>query len=83
MRSVREEKIALNPDDDKRCLLENSTDTLPWGHYRTHVIAQNRLAGNRQKREEEATEEEEEKKVVRRDTKTAARVRGMVTKAPT
>lgn len=25
-------KLALNPFDDKRYLLKNSTDTLPWGH---------------------------------------------------
>ncbi len=31
--SVKQTKIALSPFDDKRCILENSHDTLPWGHY--------------------------------------------------
>ncbi|KAJ8911368.1 hypothetical protein NQ315_011661 [Exocentrus adspersus] len=31
--SMRQEKIALSPYDDKRYLTEGSYDTLPWGHY--------------------------------------------------
>ena len=31
--SVEQTKIALSPFDDKRSLLPNSNDTLPWGHY--------------------------------------------------
>ena len=27
-----ENKIVLSPHDDKRYLIPNSTDTLPWGH---------------------------------------------------
>ena len=27
-------KLALNPHDDKRYLIPNETDTLPWGHYK-------------------------------------------------
>lgn len=30
--SVCETKIALNPFDDKRFIIQNCTDTLPWGH---------------------------------------------------
>ncbi|XP_050509169.1 uncharacterized protein LOC126886339 [Diabrotica virgifera virgifera] len=31
--SIEETKIALSPFDNKRHLLENSFDTIPWGHY--------------------------------------------------
>ncbi|XP_066157591.1 uncharacterized protein [Euwallacea fornicatus] len=31
--SVEQNKIALNPYDDKRQILSNSFDTLPYGHY--------------------------------------------------
>lgn len=31
--SVRQEKIALSPYDDKRFICTNGVDTLPWGHY--------------------------------------------------
>ncbi|KAJ8953853.1 hypothetical protein NQ318_006704 [Aromia moschata] len=31
--SVEQTKIALNPVDDKRCILPGVHDTLPWGHY--------------------------------------------------
>ncbi|XP_050503415.1 uncharacterized protein LOC126882493 [Diabrotica virgifera virgifera] len=31
--SIEQTKIALNPFDDKRHLLSNTFDTLPWGHY--------------------------------------------------
>ena len=30
-------KLALNPYDDKRCLLPNCTDTLPWGHKNANL----------------------------------------------
>ena len=33
VRTEKEKKVALSPHDDKRHLLMNSTDTLPWGHY--------------------------------------------------
>lgn len=32
--SVEQNKLALSAADDKRFLLNNSTDTLPWGHYK-------------------------------------------------
>ncbi|XP_043479662.1 uncharacterized protein LOC122509562 [Leptopilina heterotoma] len=32
--TLKQTKIALSPYDDKRYLLENSTDTLAWGHYK-------------------------------------------------
>lgn len=32
--SVRQEKIALSPFDDKRYILQDNVNTLPWGHYR-------------------------------------------------
>lgn len=31
--SVNQRKIALSPHDNKRYILENNIDTLPWGHY--------------------------------------------------
>lgn len=31
--SVRQNKVALSPHDDKRFLIKNSNETLPWGHY--------------------------------------------------
>ncbi|KYM94614.1 hypothetical protein ALC62_14756 [Cyphomyrmex costatus] len=32
--TVSEKKIALSPYDDKRYVVPDSTETLPWGHYR-------------------------------------------------
>ena len=30
--TYKQNKLALNPFDDKRYLIKDSTDTLPWGH---------------------------------------------------
>ncbi|XP_050513837.1 uncharacterized protein LOC126889531 [Diabrotica virgifera virgifera] len=38
MFTITQEKIALSPYDDKRCLQKDSYDTLPWGHYATTMI---------------------------------------------
>ena len=32
--TISESKIALSPYDDKRYVVPNSTETLPWGHWR-------------------------------------------------
>ena len=34
IRTIKQTKLALSPFDDKRYLLPDSTDTLPYGHYR-------------------------------------------------
>ncbi|XP_077256529.1 uncharacterized protein LOC143894259 [Temnothorax americanus] len=31
--TVSEQKLALSPHDDKRCVRLDSVETLPWGHY--------------------------------------------------
>lgn len=32
--SIQQQKVALSPFDNKRFILENNIDTLPWGHYK-------------------------------------------------
>lgn len=32
--SIKQNKIALNPHDDKRCLIKPGVETLAWGHYK-------------------------------------------------
>ena len=34
IQTIRQTKLALSPNDDKRCLQKNCTDTLAWGHYK-------------------------------------------------
>ncbi|XP_066585614.1 uncharacterized protein [Prorops nasuta] len=34
--SILEEKIALNPYDDKRFIMDDFINTLPWGHFKTN-----------------------------------------------
>ena len=34
IRTIKQTKLALSPLDDKRYLLPDSIDTLPYGHYR-------------------------------------------------
>lgn len=32
--SIRQQKIVLSPFDNKRYILDNKVNTLPWGHYK-------------------------------------------------
>lgn len=59
VRTEREEKIALSPYDDKRYVLDDATDTLPWGHF-TIVEADFLLDGLMQVEARGEEEEEEE-----------------------
>lgn len=36
--TIRQDKIALSPFDNKRVVMSNNIDTLPWGHYKLNEI---------------------------------------------
>lgn len=38
VKTITTSKLALNRYDDKRFILENRIDTLPWGHYRITLV---------------------------------------------
>ena len=38
VRTVKQTKLALSPHKNKRYLMPNETDTLPWGHYKINKI---------------------------------------------
>ncbi|XP_043481311.1 uncharacterized protein LOC122510605 [Leptopilina heterotoma] len=38
LETIKQIKVALSPQNDKRYLLPGSTDTLPWGHYAIPTI---------------------------------------------
>lgn len=42
LREIQKNKLASSPLDDKRLILGNLTDTLPWGHYKIpNVVEKN------------------------------------------
>lgn len=34
LHTIKQQKVGLSPFDEKRCISMNTTDTLPWGHYK-------------------------------------------------
>lgn len=38
IQTIKQTKLALSPFDDKRYLLDDTTDTLPWGHFKINRI---------------------------------------------
>ncbi len=36
--TVKQEKVVLSPNDDKRIVIRFATDTKPWGYHISHVI---------------------------------------------
>ena len=35
--TIEQNKRGLSSFDDKRCLVDGQTDTLPWGHYKVDI----------------------------------------------
>ena len=41
--TIEQIKRGLGSFDDKRCLFDGQTDTLPWGHYKVNIEKNNSI----------------------------------------